>query len=80
MRGGSKGKPVRDDYSGEQWEVRMIWIIGGGIYFVLLVLALGFFKGVSILNVENERECSKSFPVLATSRETLSVVDRTAFV
>lgn len=49
----------------------MIWIIGGGIYFVLLVLSMGFLKGVSILNVENERECSKSFPMFTTpGRET----------
>ena len=37
----------------------MVWIIGGGIYFVLLALSLAFLRGVSILNVENERGCSK---------------------
>jgi len=35
----------------------MVWIIGGGIYFVLLALSLAFLRGVSILNVDNEREC-----------------------
>lgn len=47
----------------------MVWIIGGGIYFVVLALSLAILKGVSIRNVENERECSKSFPMFTTSGE-----------
>jgi len=57
VRGGSEGKPAEDDSSGGQWRVRMIWIIGGGIYFFVLALSLVFLRGVSILNVENESEC-----------------------
>jgi hypothetical protein len=80
VRGGSEGKPGGDGSSGGQWEVRMIWIIGGGIYFVVLVLSLGFLKGVSILNVENERECSKSFPMFTTSGESSIMGDRTVSI
>jgi len=58
----------------------MVWIIGGGIYFVLLALSLAFLKGVSILNVENERECSKSFPMFTTSGESSIMIDRTVSI
>ncbi len=51
----------------------MVWIIGGGIYFVLSALSLAFLRGVSILNVENERECSKPFPIERNKLKPLNI-------
>jgi len=51
----------------------MVWIIGGGIYFVLLALSLAFLRGVSILDVENERGCSKPFPIKRSKLGPLNI-------